>query len=73
MTPTYATFRGDVSESIIGQIMGPDIDNKLSEAVEAEYMPLADLTRVRFEPVDRNDQREARPNEFGELRVVANG
>lgn len=71
---TYVTFGGDVSEAVIGQIMGPDNNGGLSEAVEAEYFPLANLTRVRFEPLTAGDpERMVIQDDFGELRVVADG
>lgn len=67
----YVTYSGDVSESIIGQIMGPDLHGGLSEAVEAEYFPLAKLTRVKFKPLSPSDERSVVPDEFGQLRLIS--
>lgn len=68
---TYMTFRGDVAETVIGQIMGPDIHGGLSEAVEAEHFPLANITRVRFEPISAGDpDRLVIRDEFGVLRLA---
>lgn len=66
----YVTFNGNVSVEVIGQIMGPDIHGGLSEAVEAEFFPLANLTRVRFESVSVSDDREVAPDEFGQFHVL---
>jgi hypothetical protein len=70
---THLTYQGDVSEQVIGQIMGPDIYGGLSEAVEAEYFPLADITRVKFAPIYIADDRSVSLDEFGQLRVVSDG
>lgn len=70
--PTYLTFRGDVRDTVMGQVMGPDIQNGFSVAVDAEYLVLANITRVRFEPITDPENVEVLPNEFGELRRVTN-
>jgi len=69
----HVNYSGDVSESIIGQIMGPDIYGGLSEAVEAEYFPLIRMTRVRFESISAGDTRSVAPDLFGELRLTSDG
>lgn len=66
---TYLTFQGDVRDSIIGQIMGPDDNNGFSAAVEAEYFVLPNFTRVRFEPVNKDDEREVVFDEFDQIHL----
>ena len=65
----FATYRGDVCENIIGQVMGPDLYGGWSEAVEADYDPDSNTTRVRFAPLALHDYDKVREDEFGQPRV----
>lgn len=66
----WCSYPGDCSDTVIGQIMGPDTAGGLSEAVEARYDPETGRTRVRFKPVLPSDERLMAPDQFGQLRVV---
>lgn len=49
--PGKAKYRGDVSKSVVGNVMGPTTYGSLVKACEAEYNPETNLTTVLFENV----------------------
>lgn len=44
----YLTYGGDVTETVVGQIMGPTTLREMVTAVSAEYDSASDTTRVGF-------------------------
>lgn len=66
----YLNYEGDLTKDVIGRIMGPDKFGAYYEAIRAEYIFRTDMTRVKFRPLTKDDQRDAVTDDFGELRVV---
>jgi hypothetical protein len=50
--PGYANYRGDVSH-IVGEVKGPTTYGRTVVAVDAQFDPATDRTRVEFCFVDR--------------------
>lgn len=72
----FATYNGDVSNDIVGLVLGPKdlygLRGSLCEAVNAEYDAEKHETRVEFVEIAADDPREARyDDDFGQLRIVS--
>lgn len=49
--PGKAKYKGDVSQEVLGQIMGPTTYNTFLGAFQAEYDEATDTTTVLFQTV----------------------